>query len=366
MAVCVGCGLEVNNGLLEVNVCGTPVTPNTTTGGLQCDTTTENGCLKVVLNDSHAGCGLNAASGALEVDPCLNGGILCGATDDDPEDNCIYVNVQGQYATVCKSLGTGVAGSGVREPAIFPGTPGNGTGGTTACLSPNPGSAASSPCCNGLVRTCDGLWAPPSLPSVNFSCGQIQNFGGPINASYTQALGPQAGLLGAIPDGFAPLSSDLAYGISGNEVIIGNAFVGDDCNPIDAMSFTAFNMAFQVNAGELWRFSLHERICFTAGVATPPTTCTGPWITQAFSYIDRRNEGTSAFETVQINDNSTWRFEKGLGYRMEAMITINRLVGGPTANANNPVTFANFQYRNMGHGYHHQLNQTCEKKSTSL
>src|SRR5437879_2228638 len=101
MAVCVGCGLEVNNGLLEVNVCGTPVIPNTTTGGIQCDTGTENGCLKVVLNDSHAGCGLKAALGQLHVDPCDKGGILCGATDDDAEDNCIYVNVVGQGSGVC-------------------------------------------------------------------------------------------------------------------------------------------------------------------------------------------------------------------------------------------------------------------------
>src|SRR5690349_18407270 len=107
MAVCIGCGLEVNNGILEVNICGTPAVPNTTTGGLQCDTGTENGCLKVVLNDSHAGCGLNAVGGALVVDPCDKGGILCGDTADDAEDSCIYVNVVGQGNGACVAFANG-------------------------------------------------------------------------------------------------------------------------------------------------------------------------------------------------------------------------------------------------------------------
>lgn len=353
MAVCVGCGLEVVNGVLQVNVCGAAGV-GTTTGGLACDPATEAGCLKVVLNDSHAGCGLNAtAGGQLEFDPCLNGGILCGATDDDPEDNCAYVNVAGQGGGPCVDINT------VRGTPIVPPLCGDQPFGppTTTVQSPN---------CNGLVRTCDGLWSPPSLPTLNFSCGQLSNYGGTINGNYSQPLGDQAGLVAGSADGFPPHATDVAYGLAGNRVIIINAFDNDDCVPIDAMSFTIFNIAFEIRAGELWRFALHERICLEPTPADVITTgCSNGWSLQALEYVDARNETVNTFVTVGINDNSTWRFGKCDAGRMEAMITFNRLVGGPTANADNRVIYTDFQYRNMGHGYHHQLPQFCGFKSTA-
>lgn len=370
MSVCIGCGLEVNQGILEVNVCGDPVVPNTTVGGLQCDENTEGGCLKVVLNDSHAGCGLSAASGALFVDPCLNGGILCGDTADDPEDQCIYVNVQGQGNALCVPLET---------TAMVTAT-NCGFGGNTG-----------SPNCNGLVRTCDGLWAPPKLRSINFSCGQDSRGPGTI-ADIRRPLGAQVNDVDASLDPFASHDGDFVFGTANGRGIIVNAFNADPCNPMDAMSWTAFNVGYTVNAGELWRWALWERICTNV---FPPadnitrndplnsaTGCNGTtWKLQAIQYIDRRNENTAAFETVQINDNSTWRFgtggcegnRTGLGndglpaaWRMEAMITFQRLQpANSTAAANNPIIFANFQYRNMGHSYHLQTTQNCSFRSTA-
>lgn len=362
MAVCIGCGLEVNNGILEVNVCGDPIVPNVTTGGLQCDPDTEDGCLKVVLNDSHAGCGLNAVQGQLVVDPCLNGGILCGETADDPEDQCIYVNVQGQGNGACVALATVRGG----DPCVGD-EPDSTTGDAFR-------SAAPSPNCNGLVRTCDGLWAPPALQSINFSCGQIFQGGTFPIGNVRQPLGAQAADMGASNDGFPAHSTDFAYGPAPNSVIIVNAFEHSSCNPIDAMSWTAFNIGMTVNGGELWRWALHERICGNGVAAADPRfradpinqTCNGAgWITQAVQYLDRRTEGTAAFETVQINDNSTWRFGKCDDFRMEAIITFQRLQGGPTENATNGAIFGNFQYRNMGHGYHHQVTQNCQFRSVA-
>lgn len=353
MAICVGCGLEVNSGLLEVNVCGDPVIPNTTTGGLQCDPATEGGCLKVVLNDSHAGCGLNAVNGALEFDPCLNGGILCGATDDDPEDNCAYVNVVGQGGGPCVVFDAVTKHPGACAAVQQPG--------------PLPSSACPSPNCNGLVRTCDGLWAPPALQSINFSCGQIFVENTPIS-NMRFPLGAQGADMPPIGDGFpAPGTNDFLYGATANEIILVNAFQHDQCNPIDAMSFTIFNAAMEVNAGELWRFILYERICqLNVGDTPLTTTCTGNgWVRQAVEYLDRRNEGTAAFMAVTINDNSTWRFGKTGGGRMEAMISFQRLQGGPTANATNHLIAADFQYRNMGHAYHYPVDQNCQKRSAA-
>lgn len=351
MAVCIGCGLEVNNGVLEVNVCGDPIVPNITNGGLQCDPATENGCLKVVLNDSHAGCGLNASQGQLVVDNCVNGGIICGDTAEDQQ--CNYVNVQGQHAGPCLPL------EDQRGGGICP----NGDAFRSAAPSPN---------CNGLVRTCDGLWSPPSVQSINFSCGQTF-FENSSIANMRFPLGAQAGDMGPIGDGFpSPASSDFLYGSSPGEIILVNAFEHTSCNPIDAMSFTIFNLGFQVGPGELWRFALWERIC---GNFVPPAdprfradpinqTCTGAgWARQAVEYADRRNESTGALMAITMNDNSTWRFGKCDDARMEAMISFQRLAGGPTANANNHVVAADFQYRNMGHGYHHQVTQSCEKRN---
>lgn len=350
MAVCVGCGLEVNNGILEVNVCGTPVLPNTTTGGLQCDPDTEDGCLKVVLNDSHAGCGLNASGGALSVDACLNGGIICGDTADDAEDNCIYVNVQGQGNGACVPLSTANGSGAGCGPAIQSG--------------PYPYSACPSTNCNGLVRTCDGMWAPPSIQSINMSCGQIFVENTSI-ANMRQGLGNQAADMPPIGDGFvAPSVGDFLYGSAPGQIIIVNAFQHNSCNNIDAMSFTVFNAAMEVGAGELWRFILYERICEPPTPLT--TTCTGTgWVRQAVEYMDRRNEGTAAFMAVTINDQSTWRFGANEDARMEAMISFQRLQGGPTVNATNHLIAADFQYRNMGHGYHHAVDQNCEKRSAA-
>lgn len=362
MAVCVGCGLEVNNGILEVNVCGDPVIPNTTTGGLQCDPNTENGCLKVVLNDTHAGCGLNAVGGALVVDPCQQGGIICGDTADDPEDNCIYINVQGQGNGACVPLADVRGG----DPCVGD-EPDSTTGNAFR-------SAAPSPNCNGLVRTCDGLWAPPALQSINFSCGQIFVENTSI-ANMRFPSGPQAADMSPIGDGFtSPGAGDFLYGSAGNEIIIVNAFEHSSCNPIDAMSWTLFNAAMEVGPGELWRFILHERICGNGVGAADPRfradpinqTCSGAgWVRQAVEYLDRRNETTAAFMAVTINDNSTWRFGKCDDFRMEAMISFQRLQDGPTANANNHLIAADFQYRNMGHGYHHQVTQNCVKRSNA-
>lgn len=363
MAVCVGCGLEVNNGLLEVNVCGTPVTPNITTGGLQCDTTTESGCLKVVLNDTHAGCGLNAVQGQLVVDPCLNGGILCGDTADDPEDNCIYVNVQGQGNAACVVLAT-ITGGGTHTCPACGDDPTDTTPFQSAPRSPN---------CNGMIRTCDGLWAPPAQGSFNFSCGQISRGPGTIQ-NVLQPIGAQAGDMAANLDTFANHNTDSLYGTAANQIIVVNAFENDGCNPINAMSWTAFNIGYVVNGGELWRWALWERLCGTMFGAPDPcanctpltTTCTGcGWKLQALQYIDRRNEATAAFETVQINDNSTWGFAKCHKGRLEAMISFNRLVGGPTAAANNSMIFADFQYRNMGFAYNYSVPQACATRGNA-
>lgn len=364
MAVCVGCGLEVNNGVLEVNVCGTPIVPNTTTGGLQCDPGTENGCLKVVLNDSHAGCGLNAVGGALVVDPCLNGGILCGDTADDPEDNCIYVNVQGQGNAICRDLAN-ITGGGTHDCV--------GCVGDVNDTKPFQ-SAGRSPNCNGLERTCDGLFAPPAQGSFNFSCGQLARGPGTI-ANIRQPIGAQATDMAANLDAFANHNTDFLYGLSGNEIIVINAFENDGCNPVNAMSWTAFNIGYTVNAGELWRWALWERICgcniFPAADPCEETNplvgnCTGcSWKLQALQYIDRRAEGTAAFETIQINDNSTWGFAKCHKGRMEAMISFNRLQGGPTENATNPIVYSNLQYRNMGFAYNYSLPQFCGFKGNA-
>lgn len=383
MAVCVGCGLEVNNGILEVNVCGTPVIPNTTTGGLQCDTGTENGCLKVVLNDSHAGCGLNAVGGALEFDPCLNGGILCGATDDDPEDNCAYVNVVGQGAGPCLTYvaavpGTTLArvgGSCVINECDHDGTNCvpliqnvEGSGIASACPSPN---------CNGLVRTCDGLWAPPSLGSINFSCGQMFTQAPTPISNLLWPLNEQSGNLVGSSDGYPGYNTDMAYGIDAGNQIIVNSFVNDDCNPIDAMSWTAFDMNMEVPGGELWRFGLHERICTDAGAVGGNALtghCTGGWALQSSQYIDTRAFPANQvlIMSLQIQDNSTWRFGAGKlaaagfeRWRMEAIITGQRLEGTSSLATNHRVFWSDFQYRNMGHAFHHRLNQNCGISDTN-
>jgi hypothetical protein len=176
-------------------------------------------------------------------------------------------------------------------------------------------------------------------------------------------LGAQAGepgIAGVSLDGLTSHSLDGAYGTSQNNTIIFNAFEGDPCNNIDAMSWTAFNVGYVVKAGELWRWALWERICIEpapADVLTTPCTGNGGWSLQAIQYIDRRNEVTNALETIQINDNSTWRFGIGDSARMEALITFNRLAGaGPI---DNDMIYANFQYRNMGHAYHYARPQQC-------
>lgn len=355
MAICVGCGLEVNAGLLEVNVCGDPVIPNTTTGGLQCDPNTEGGCLKVVLNDSHAGCGLNANGGALEVDPCLNGGILCGATDDDPEDNCIYVNVQGQGGGPCVTYD-----AGTHRPNGDCGVVDSNAVGVVAANFPNgiDNSGCPSPNCNGLVRTCEGLWSPPALASINFSCGQLSTSGGTIADVRDLIRGEGANVSSPPGDGFPVASNDFVFRSPGNAgigSIIVNAFEYDGCNPIDAMSWTAFNLVMTINGGEVWRFLLHERICLDVNIDVP---CGGGWALQAAQYADFRGQPTGV-ASIQINDNSTWRFGQVGSARMEAMISFQRVVGGPTANATNPLIYSNFQYRNMGHAYHHSIDQNC-------
>lgn len=381
MAVCIGCGLEVNNGILEVNVCGTPTSPNTTTGGLQCDTTTEDGCLKVVLNDTHTGCGLNAVGGALEVDACLNGGILCGATDDDAEDNCVYVNVHGQGSGACVAFDgtqTKFPGVCVITPGYF-GADGAGveTGGPFTSAG-NPGffGACESPNCNGLIRTCDGLWAPPSLPSINFSCGQIAEFARVPMTNLLFPLTDQAGLLAGSSDGFPPYGNDMAVGLSTSQIIIVNAFKYDPCAPINAMSWTAFSINFELPGGELWRFGLHERICSDSGSNGGTDSfnnhCTNGWSLQSVQYIDTRGTATNVTNigSVQINDNSTWGFPKFTtagdnGARMEAFISAQRLVGTTALSSHFSIAY-DFQYRNMGSGYHHGVSQMCAKTGTTL
>lgn len=371
MAVCVGCGLEVNNGILEVNVCGTPIIPNTTTGGLQCDTGTENGCLKVVLNDSHAGCGLNAANGALEFDPCLNGGILCGATDDDPEDNCAYVNVLGQYGGPCVTTNPKI-NSVCSPPGVSVGsfTNSDGNGNETVLgynSQANPdifGAANTATCakgCNGLIRTCDGLWAPPPIPSINFSCGQIDNFSRVPITNLMFPIGDQAALVAGSSDGFPGYATDMVFGTSAGQQMIINSFCMGECMPIDAMSWTAFTMNFELPGGELWRFGLHERICNNTNAVGNDALnnhCAGGWALQSVQYVDTRGNATNVTNigSVQINDNSTWRFGKNADgtpqcWRMEAMITMQRLIGTTPLNSHASVA-ADFQYRNMGHGFH--------------
>lgn len=318
MAVCVGCGLEVNNGLLEVNVCGTPITPNTTTGGLQCDTATENGCLKVVLNDSHAGCGLNAsATGQLEFDPCLNGGILCGATDDDPEDNCAYVNVQGQGGGPCTPLATA----------------------QTACPSPN---------CNGLVRTCDGLWAPPkTFGTYGFSLDQDGFPAGPFRDYLIDTPGNIPDLPGTVGDGFAGPGGDFIVTNNPNYELLFHSFNMSDavlCGMnVYGNTFSTFSMSFFVNAGELWRFLLWERfdVDVTQAQASSPATVAGSallgtnWSLQASFYVDRRvGAGGPFLETIQMNDVSSSGAGAGGFVRWEYMITAQRLVPGGATNAN--------------------------------
>lgn len=362
MAVCVGCGLEVNNGILEVNVCGDPIVPNITTGGLQCDPATEDGCLKVVLNDSHAGCGLTASQGQLAADPCVSGGILCGDITGPADTQCIYVNVQGQENGPCITItGSNTGGPGncvitecsaQNDNCIGLSNTAN-TGFVPTCPSPN---------CNGLVRTCDGLWAPPALPSINFPCGQRAATGNSID-SLLYPLGPQSTRVSAPADGFPFASNDLAWGFpNASSIIFVNAFdPGDNCVPIDAMSWTAFTSTFTVEGGEVWRVLLHERICISATSLTAP--CTGGWALQSAGYIDNRGQDTRV-ASIQINDNSTWRFAAGDRGRMEAMITYQRVVGGPTAQAENPHQYSDFQYRNMGTGFHHRVNQNCGFRST--
>lgn len=355
MAKCVGCGLEVNNGILEVNVCGTPVIPNTTTGGIQCDTATEGGCLKVVLNDSHAGCGLKAASGALLVNNCAKGGILCGPTADDASQ-CEYVNVQGQGAAACVALanadeGASGADAGPKTSPQVGATDHSWTG-------PATGSANLSPNCNGLVRTCDGLWAPPKIPSINFNCGQINAgpgfVGGPITMqSIAQPVGAQSA---GLP---AQAQNDQAVSNGPGQVIIANAFTGDPCLPIDAMSWTAFSLTFRIKAGERWRFSLWERITANRpDLVTPNPPATG-WALQSEQFIDNVG-GAARYASVNINDNSTWDFPAGAtnNWRMEAMITFNREVGaGPL---DNELVEMDFQYRNLGHGYQKSVPKNCD------
>lgn len=318
MAVCVGCGLEINNGVLEVNVCGDPVIPNITTGGLQCDPNTEDGCLKVVLNDTHAGCGLNASQGQLVVDPCLNGGILCGDTADDPEDNCIYVNVQGQGNAACTPLATA----------------------QTACPSPN---------CNGLVRTCDGLWAPPkTFGTYSFSLDQDAIPPGPFNAYLVDPPGNIPDLPGSLGDGFAGPGGDfIVTNLPNYEILMHSVDMADPrmCGmEVYGNTFSTFSMSFTVNAGELWRFLLWERLAFVtqAQMAGPTTVAASPllgqgWTLQASFYVDRRvGAGGPFLETIQMNDVSS--IGKGT-VRCEYMITAQRLQpGGATVgNINNQV-----------------------------
>lgn len=368
MAVCIGCGLEVNNGILEVNVCGDPVIPNITTGGLQCDPNTEDGCLKVVLNDTHAGCGLNAVQGQLVVDPCDKGGILCGATDDDAEDNCIYVDLVGQHAGKCIQINPAV--NGVCTPpgvasGSFTNSDGNGNEVVASYgLVQNPDLYGAQPAdcdfnCNGLMRTCDGLWAPPPIASINFSCGQIAEFARVPITNLLFPIGDQAGLVAGSSDGFPGYSNDMVFGTSAGQQMIINSFCMDECVPIDAMSWTAFTINFELPGGELWRFGLHERICNNAGAVGNDALnqhCAGGWALQSVQYIDTRGNATNVINvgSVQINDNSTWRFgREGTAdcWRMEAMITAQRLVGTTALNSHFSVA-ADFQYRNMGHGFH--------------
>lgn len=313
MAICVSCGLEVVDGILQVNVCDSPVVENVTaSGGLRCNTDKEGGCLEVVLNSSHVGCGLKAVGGAVVFDPCLNGGLLCGDTADDPEDGCVYVNVQGQGNAACTPLADA----------------------QTACPSPN---------CNGLVRTCEGLWAPPKLTGEVAQSGAAEsaaNLGGLIRPlDQPQFVTPSSATDGVL----AGANGDIMFW----------EWTNIGCGVMGAAIHTNINIpAFFVKPGERWRFRLWERL---AAGPTPIGPLATPWAFQSEYYLDNTAGNQPIALNAQLFDVSQNNFEtpQGQGARGEVMITVNRLAGtGPIDNDFVPGSILVREYRAFAHSVH--------------
>lgn len=314
MAKCVGCGLAVNNGILEVKAC--------TDGGIKCATAgspAPNGCTDGLYvsfppnvpgtASTIYGCGLKSdGTGRLAVDVCDKGGILCGATDDDAEDNCLFVNIQGQGTTACVAL------AAAQDK-------------TCTGVSPN---------CNGLVRTCDGLWSPPKMGAATGKCSQNQQVPFPFTGTMTGYMTP----LGSTKPDLPALYQNDAVFSDGNNIhdIQFWTVQQDPCLDMYGMTFSQFSFpGFFVHPDEVWRVSLWERL---GVVATVGTTLAGtPWALQDQVILDGRGNTRDVFtKPSSINDISSICVGPGNQFvRGEEMVTINRVIGtGPVDNSTNP------------------------------
>lgn len=337
MAKCIGCGLEVNNGILEVSL--------KTDGGIVCDPTTKELRVQFPANQQGGssllpiGCGLETdATGRIQVSYCDKGGILCGATDDDAQDQCIYVNVQNQGGAACKDLGT------VRAVG--------GTGGTlgTNCT-PNG--------CNGLVRTCDGLWAPPKLPECSGIASETIGA-----ANFADILHPKTSMDGQFPGSHGGVN-EWALAASPGTIIaewcccVPTGYEAS-CVRMTGNTFTNGTTPIVLVApGQVVRFTVWERLIYAptgSNCGDISKFATTAWVLQNQILFDEFGPGKSSGYSSAFIDSS-WVIMDIPGQCLagQMMVTVQRFPSTNGVRPNNQLS-GNFamkrEYLHTLHGAH--------------
>lgn len=270
-------------------------------------------------------CGLTVgADGVLAVDVCTNAAIGCGDWANDADGDCLYVLVAGQGTGPCIGLASA----------------------QNECPSGRD--------CNGVVVSCEGLWAPPKshlgfwLPDIQTDGASLNTFIVPINTAdlpfdYTSDQGMRHGPLG-----------------QQNDVLFGE-ICNNGCNTARGLIVNKARVpSFQVNPGEHWRFTLWERLAIVPALNNGPLTGT-PWQLQDQRHVDASNATASYFTDVTLFDESSLSLAVGECGRGETLVTVNLIEGGPVIPGGNP-TIPDFFFK---HSYRANIYSAhCEMPNT--
>lgn len=318
MATCVGCGLTTDptTGVLMAHVdpdgcidcddtdgLSVKVCP---TGGIQCLPTGDPSCPAggLALDPANLpitpGCGIDYAGGTISVDPCTNGGILCGPIADDP-DQCIAVNVGNQGAGPCIDLGQVLSDTNCQH---------NG--------------------CNGLARTCDGsLWAPPKKAGYSGISSQ---------QTVTATMAPLLHSKLSMDADFPPThqgANEWIMAASPADTIMCYCYFNTSCNRVHGNTFTnGYTPIVIVAPGQVHRFSVWERLdqegqcpCSFAGQA---------WVLQNQILFDEFGPGKSSGYAAAFIDSSWIITDPNLSGCGQMCITYQRFGPGPVGPGGRP------------------------------
>lgn len=365
MATCVGCGLTTDpvTGVLmvhldpdgcilcddtdglRVNVCPgggiicSPTDgsdPDCPTGGLKIDPSA------LPIN---AGCGIDYSGGVLSVDICDGpaSGLACG--DAEGDTTCLFAFVQNQGAAACIPLGTAEDRNNCQP---------NG--------------------CNGMVRTCDGLWAPSKL---SYCSGIVSETTG--SASMAPLLFPKTSMDADFPPSHQG-PNEWIIGGSANSVIFEWCCCNDSCNIIHGNTFTnGYTPIVIVAPGQVHRFTVWERLGYLEpgnecgdvvfSPAPPGSNMQQGWVLQNQILFDEFGAGKSSGYAAAFIDSSWIIDDPGLCVAGQMCITYQRFGPGPVGPGGRPndALSGNFgikrEYLHTLTGAHCHNNETQEMRA---